>query len=331
MKPFEPVALPDIDPAQPEASVLRSFATWLDSEPLGHLIDAFGGADLTPGEPLEIRLAKLDDFSDRWDFRRGGERNAGIVVDIDPASEDAIFAAAAALGLVTPVAPRYGAYDHVLVLGGMVRACVLRPAMAAKLLSDGISASTVSALGAFRPLGGDEPEIAAQAGISGVQTEYQAMEAGMRQAFGLGAPDDDRGVEDPNPFLSWRVRTFHDQDQNPVAVVAAPTTDPSRRANTPDTYAYWAGTLTKLSPGQRVLLVTTTIYVPYQHVGAIGMLGLPYGVEVDTVGVDTNDEQHGVLRQAFSAEKYLQELRSTIRAMRALVDRLPDTHGRWPT
>jgi hypothetical protein len=319
---FDPVALPTIDPAQPEASVLRSIATWLDSAPFVALVDKFGGAGLTPGEPLASRLAKLDAFSDRWDFRKGGERYVEITTDLDADEEHLALAAATALGLVTPVAPRHRDYDHVLVLGGMVRACVLRPRRAAELLGESVSAPAVTALGAFRELGGDEPELAAAAGLAGIETEYDAMEAGMRQAFGLRMLGEERSGNDPNPFLSWRVRTFRDREGRPIAIVAAPTTDPTRRANTPDTYAYWARNLAKLRPGQRILLVTTTIYVPYQHVGAIGMLGLPYGVEVDTVGVDPSDARHEDLRQDFTAQKYLQELRSTIRGMRSLVDRL---------
>jgi len=319
---FDPVALPAIDPAQPEASVLRSIAAWLDSAPFVALVAKFGGAGLTPGEPLASRLAKLDAFSDRWDYRKGGERYVEITADLDADKEHLALAAATALGLVTPVAPRHRDYDHVLVLGGMVRACILRPQLAAELLGESVSAPAVTALGAFRELGRGEPEIVAKARLTGIETEYDAMEAGMRRAFALGAPDAEQGGDDPNPYLSWRVRTFHDRDGRPIAVVAAPTTDPTRRANTPDTYAYWASNLAKLRPGQRVLLVTTTIYVPYQHVGAIGMLGLPYGVELDTVGVDPGNAPDEALRQDFSAQQYLQEVRSTIRGMRSLVDRL---------
>lgn len=323
MTSFEPVALPSIDPEDAEASVLRSIATWLGSDPFVHLVERSGGAGLVPGEPLDAQLARLDDFSARWDFRNGAERSTRVAADLPPElDDDTILAAATALGLVTPVAPRHQDYDHVLVLGGMVRACVLRPTRAAALLDGGVSAPSVSALSAFRPLLDKELDIATQAGLTGLETEYDAMEAGMRRAFALGEPDDEQGGEDANQHLSWRVRTYHDREERPVTVVAAPTTDPIRRANTPDTYAFWAGNLAKLSAGQRVLLVTTAIYVPYQHVGAIGMLGLPYGVQVDTVGVDTDDERHGALRQAFTAQEYLQELRSAVRGMRTLVDRI---------
>jgi hypothetical protein len=67
------------------------------------------------------------------------------------------------------------------------------------------------------------------------------------------------------------------------------------------------------------LVITNTIYVPYQGAEALRMLGLPLGLEVEVVGVPTGlvDQR---LQQTFGARHYLQELRSSIRAFRRLLE-----------
>ena len=44
-----------------------------------------------------------------------------------------------------------------------------------------------------------------------------------------------------------------------------------------------------LQPGQRLLIVTTAIYVPFQHANALRMFSLPYGALIDTVGVEPGE------------------------------------------
>jgi hypothetical protein len=100
----------------------------------------------------------------------------------------------------------------------------------------------------------------------------------------------------------------------------APSSDPAaRRADTADTYDWFAGTLARLEPGQSLLAVTTAIYVPAQHAAALRMLALPYGVRVETVGVVPGDVVPA-LAQSFTPSNYLQEVRSAIRAYRQLMD-----------
>lgn len=317
---FTPVALPLYDPGDPVGSVERLVGAWVHSEPFTELVDAFGGASVGQDEELPQELAKLDTFSERWDFRGGKERNLAETARFADEHEDLIVAAAKALGLVDSRLPRHGTYDHMIVLGGLVRACILRPRFAADLIEEGLAVGTVTAVGAFRLLAGDEPGLAEAAGLAGPQTEFDVMDAGVRRAFRLGEPHQERGEHHPeNTNLSWLVRTYRAPAGSSVAVVAAPTTDPARRANTPDSYRYWAETLAEVKPGERVLLVTSTIYIPFQHADAIRMLGLPYGAEVDTVGVDTTAVREPELRQIFTSSNYLQEIRSAIRSMRSLV------------
>jgi hypothetical protein len=97
-------------------------------------------------------------------------------------------------------------------------------------------------------------------------------------------------------------------------VVAEPSR-PGMRANTTDTYHAWAAARGP-STMERLLLVTTDLYVPYQHCDAVRVLGLGHGYGVDTVGLDP--ARYPDLLVPTTTAKLLQEIRSAIRAMRAL-------------
>ena len=325
---FDPVRLPQCVPGRLQhEEVLQTVESWVRSEPLMRLAEAFGFTHWDAG--LAETLDLLDEFSaERWDFRRGEERNLADPATFSGDLNELIRATALALGMVTPHPARFAAYDHVLILGGLVRACILRPQYAATLLRSGIKAGEVTALGGFRELRGDEHDLAAAAGLPEVANEVEVMDAGVRTAFGLGDPIDERGETAENPNLSWIVRRYDASDVGSVVqVVAAPSRAPERRANTPDTYAFWADSLVDLKPSETVLLVTSTIYVPFQHADAIRMIGLPYDVGVDTVGVDTEHVATPHLRQTFTPANYLQEVRSAIRSMKGLYEAVRQSNG----
>ncbi|MFE5918252.1 hypothetical protein [Streptomyces sp. NPDC056468] len=308
---------------------------WLASAPVHALVEAFSrteqdhelARDLAAekGDVAE-RLARLDAFTDRWDTRRGRERNLADELPMRPDQEELVLAAAEALGMHGGTRLRYDRYDHVLMLGGLIRACLVRTAYAAHLVQTGrVTAGSVTALGGHRPFVGDEFELAAQAGAPELEEEYEAMDFGTRRAFGLGAPESVEGEESDLPGGTWGVRRYRTPDGMPVQVVAAPSSEPERRrADTPDSYAFFAKQIAELQPGERLLLVTTAIYVPAQHAAAVRMLKLPYGVEVDTVGNEPG-VLAGMAAQQFSATKYLLEVRSTVRSLARLVDALRQT------
>jgi hypothetical protein len=295
---------------------------WARSSPLRELVSAFGG-EVPSGGALGDLLAWLAAFSERWDYRGGRERNLVDAPDLDDAASELVLRSAASLGLVGESEPRETSYDHVLVLGGLARACLARPLHAARLLRQGrVSTGAVVALGGYRPLKGDELSLVERVvGDQELANEYDVMDAGVRRAFGLDAPTAERGEESETVGMAWRVRDYRLADDLVARVVAAPSTEPGRRANTPDTYRWFARELGQLDPGQRLLLVTSDIYRPYQHADALRMLALPYGVEVDTIGIRPGAIDPR-LAQEFRPHNYLQEIRSTILAFRNLLLRV---------
>jgi hypothetical protein len=298
---------------------------WLAAEPLAVLITEFGGdpAEFRTGSGSPAtRLARLDAFTERWDTRQGRERNLAAELELSPEQESLVIDAANALGLRGDP-PRHRHYDHMLMLGGLVRACVARPSYAAHLIREGeITAGEVTTLGAHRPFVGNEFEQASELGWDGLTEEYEALDTGTRRAFELGEPEYEEGERFEDVGSTWGVKHYRTADGLPVRVVAAPSSEPSvRRANTADSYKFFAEHVANLKPGERLLLISTAIYVLPQHVAALRILALPYGVEVDTVGGKPTNRPRMPLSH-YSATKYLLEVRSTVRALAQLVSAL---------
>ena len=276
---------------------------WAASAPMRDLVAAFGGT--LPGTgPAEL-LAWLEEFSARhWDFRTAGhlERHEIEAPGLTRAHRAAVTAAATALGFAGAGEPPLREYDHVLVLGGMARTCVQRVRHAAGLIRQGrVRTRRVTALGSFRPLSPVERH--ALAGPA--ESEADALETAMRAAFDAGGA----------PPQSGPVRALG----RGLHVLAAPPGEPgARRANTADTYRFWAAEA-GAGPGDRVLIVTSPMYVPFQHCDALRLLTLPYGCLVHTVGLDARHAAPAVPPAATGADRYLQEIRSAIRSMRLLL------------
>ncbi|MGQ0775965.1 MAG: hypothetical protein ACT4NY_16350 [Pseudonocardiales bacterium] len=317
---FEPVTVPGRGEDLTAVALRSEIGAWVRSAPMRALVARFGGR--VNESELPALLQGLDEFSaDTWDFRANRERNLIDPDIVTGESEELILAAADALGLVRPELPMHESYDHLLILGGLVRACVRRPEYAAHLLAHSVTSRTVAALTGFRLLGGDEPSLLEAFGLPAATFEHEVVEAGLRRAFGLGplavehkSPD---GVLDNSRSL---VAAGSTTEGVRVGFVVAPSLEPEkRRANSSDTYRFWAEEVAHPKPGERVLLVTSCIYVPYQHAEAVRLLGLPHGCELDTVGTDSRVIGDGGHVQAFRGVHYLQELRSAIRSYRALL------------
>ena len=308
-----------LPPYQRKATVLKQLDAWIRSDTLFDLARAWDGA--VPRNALTAELfAWYDNFSaDHWDYRAGRERNLATAPPLSDEQVATAYTAASDIGLAAFRPAEGMRYDYTLILGGMIRACLTRPRYAEELAHSGVHTGDIVALGGFRPLRGDEIELAAALGIS-AQDEFEGMLAGIKRAF----PDlEEPAVETSVPFdrgaADWAVARFPGSD---VSVIAAPSREPNtRRANTADTFAWWAESHTALR-GSSVLLVTNSIYVPYQGAAAIENLGIPYDVSVETVGISPRAADLGEATQSFGPHQYLQETRSSIRGYRSLHRRL---------
>jgi hypothetical protein len=310
-----PVATQHVTPGD----LLTDIDLWIRSAPLRDLVTLFGGR--WPATGTDTLLSWLDGFSAmHWDFRRGRERPDAAEPVLDAATAHAVTEAARALGLVDATPPPLRDYRHIIVLGGLATACLLRTGYTAHLLhTRRLSAEEVSALGSFRDLSDAERDLLARNRVDGCRAEVDVLDTAVRRWFALPDEVEESGQLDrKNPHRSWSVRTYRPVDGPLVRVLAAPSSDPTvRRAHTADTQHFWARHV-RLSPDDPVLVVTTPIYVPFQHCDAVRTLTLRYGCAVDTVGVDPAYTGGLPPQPPPTPGRYLQEIRSAIRSMHAL-------------
>jgi len=88
-------------------------------------------------------------------------------------------------------------------------------------------------------------------------------------------------------------------------VLAAPSADPERRANSRDNYDVYAN---QIGPADSILVVTSSIYLPYQFFIALQALGWKQPRTIEAVGFPPEWMQ-GVLT---SPQNVLQEIRSAL-------------------
>ena len=299
---------------------LEMIDAWSGSSALAAVVAVFGQS--LSGQDGEDRLKWLDSFAAaRWDFRQGGERDSITRVDLSSTQIDTVCERAKDLGLAGRETPSGGRYDTVMMTGGMVRAGIVKPRFVAELLEGGLECNHILFLGGFRPFSEEEASLAQALGVL-ADDEFGAMLFGLEQAFGpLGEPEifDGAGY---TPQSSWRQLSWYPEKLPRVSVLAAPSSDPfHRRANSADTYRFWAGER-RTSAERSVLQVTAPIYVPYQSAVAVSILGLDHGLAVETVGTSATAGDLGEFSQPFLAKHHLQELRAAIGAMLALRCRL---------
>jgi hypothetical protein len=321
---FEPVPLPAAEARgyQP-AAVDQALRGWATSAPVRALADASGWDWPAERDTLAL-LERLADLSADWDFRQNRERNfiEGAPAEVNGLEipDDLVIAAARALGLVDAVDVTGRRFSHLIVLSGLVNACVNRTHRAAELIRGGLAADAVVVLGAHRALGGAEPRQARDAGLGDLTDEAEAIVAATQQAFGLGAPTYMR--ESPPPADPGYPAAFHAASAHyqwpSVEVVIAPSGEPGRRrANTADQLRHWAG-LAGAGSEHDVLILTTQIYVPYQHMETIRVIGLERGCGVCSCGVDPASSRLPRVTP-FGGRDYLQEIRSALCAAPTLL------------
>ena len=201
---------------------------------------------------------------------------------------------AGALGLVRPRPPKYRDYDHVLNAGRLVRANLWRTPYTAHLLNHGISAGDVSAITVYRGLARndadpscDEFKLLEEFGLPQRDYEWEVMQDGLRLA--LRPPRVYRGARKrPVGQRSAAVPCGLGRDRGAASVShrgSRPRAWPGD-PNTTDGYRYPADQVQHVKPGERILAITTCIYVRYQHAIALQHLALPFGCSVDTAGID---------------------------------------------
>jgi hypothetical protein len=278
---------------------LRVGRTWLLSDAMRSLTRALGGP---VAEDARRDLPELLRWSSRTlDTRCGNERHCAPAAGFTQTQIAALIEAAGPLGLLTTPPPGLPGYDITVILGGTVTGNELRTRLARDLAAQGAQLGTLVALTADRPL------TSAEGPLTRYRTEAEHLAATISAAFGTTAKP--AGSGDGSHAQT-------SQDSRPViqAVIARPSR-PGQRADTSDA----VHELTRRIPPsdrQRVLAITSAIYVPYQFlVIATALLANGSGY-FEIAGTPTaTDGQPALLAQCVA-----QEIHAAITALVARVD-----------
>jgi hypothetical protein len=234
--------------------------------------------------------------------------------ETDGPFEGSIGDAGRELGLIDPAPPSDDSYDYMLILGGLASGVEPRVAYAAQLLKQGlVIREQIAGLGSYRQLQERELPISRRYAPA-ARYEVDHLAAMM---VSLLAPEHQvaEPQESTEPQSTAMVHSLAAPcPSHPEYVVyAAVGNDPSNRpANTIETYQVFLDAIEN-PIGQVALLVTSAIYVPYQHMDAVALLASA-GMEVETIGLIVND------RSRHPNSAYLQEVRSALRSAERLID-----------
>lgn len=280
------------------AEIRRFVAAWLEHPALRRIVEAEGGA--WPSGTLEQRAASLHEFSTRWDFRGGAER-LDVSTGAALIAGDELAASASQLGLTSSKPPKESRFEHALVLGGTALASIYRVQHLYDLRASGVDVNAVGVLTALREVSEAErkivlsrPDIEALMGAA--YSEFDVMVAATERFSGQAATVERYQNEDAH-LASAEARV------GDALVLAAPSSDRDRRANTLDNYNAYSR---RIRDGDRVLVVTSCVYLPYQFFIALQALGWDRRLTIEAVGFPP-EWMRGVLTGPLNI---LQELRS---------------------
>lgn len=305
----------------------EQICSWFLSDEIKELVDVFQGEFPKNKSEQEI-LSWLVRFSEIWDYRNNqkstldtatGEKARWLVSNagLSEKQKECIDKVIKKLGLLGVSKPSLERYDYILALGGARMSCMYRTKYAwqmAQKYNEALKALIL--LGAMRPVAESERK-ATDTYAKGAVTEFDLMEAAIYRCGKEIKRTGEVFENNENNNLSWKMNSYMECENNiPVIAMAAPSTDPMRRANSADSYKFF---IEKIAEKKRssLLLVTSQIYVPYQHIEAVRTLGLVHGVTIDTIGfpVEWNVNVSGGMMQY---ENYLQEIRSALQAIERL-------------
>lgn len=303
-------------------------------------VDTLAGLSAEQTDALRRTLAVERMAAGPFNFRANGtrytERSHVASAGFTDGLRERILVLADQLGMGAPRPPRHRRYDRTLILGGGYQSPQLRTRWAAQLRAGGTDLGRISLLGSPRFLIAEPAEAAVVQGYApGAEDEFDLMIGAARTELEL-RPEPVRllcGCAGTGPLCpAWLARhptgdpatppqythertvELLDGAGRPVAsALSAGTSRPPYRPDTGDTLALWSR-LAGPRAGERVLLVTSQPFVPFQIFDGLRRLHLPHGLDVDVVGFPPQWSN-----RFSTAESFLQETLSAIRSARRLL------------
>jgi hypothetical protein len=292
------------EPAPPSAAIVPWLATsraevasraqrWLTSAALAELTGRLGGPDPSQADAQTLRAWSAATL----DTRQGAERQEARVTDWDASRIEPLLHSAHALGLIATATPVRPAYDAGLVLGGATTGNRLRSELAAELTQSGVTFTELVGLTAARPLG--RSELQSEPVSANNTTEWQNLSRYLHRVFGpLQSEATSTGGDGTQ---AWREEALISPNGDKLRLTVAPSSTAQRRATTGDAVRFY---LTRTPKDRRasLLIITSSIYAPYQFFTVAPLL-LDAGAEhVELVGTPTAQDDPKLLAQRIGQE-----------------------------
>ncbi len=304
---------------QRKEELVKSISTWINSEALYKMVSAFG--ETIPNGSLRFKIDWLNEFANVWDYRKKhAQESERWCIEEDPAlssKEGVILDCVKQLGLANIEKPLQ-VPDFILPLGGARLSNFARPKKAKEVIDElNLQNRNIVALSGTRPINEVERPFLMEYAPNAI-TEYDAICSGMEKAFSIrGDHYYEEKHSNSNINLCWAKRTYDDLYLNNIIIsMAAPSSDPIRRANSRDTFVHFLDEF-RITQGARLLLVTSCIYVPFQLLRFMD-LAIERGFYVDCVGMPNNDNAGVSFSQITN---YCQETKATINAIKSISDK----------
>jgi hypothetical protein len=288
------------------------------------------------------RIADWRTHGTAWDTRDDDERQVIDRTLRHGREADEVIRLAERLGLRSSSTPASGKHTAFVALGGARLAPLCRTRHLAESSEGRRWPMHFVLLGAARELRSDERDSDnVREYALGARTEYDLMVHAGARWLGIDPATprlDEHGVHPQDPHQSWGWQTWGHR-RTTVHAVHAPTRRPGKRANTEESLVFTATGLggiqspprppagnadqaqtgLALAAGDSVVLGTSAIYAPFQHLDAVRVLGAGLGCRVQTVAFPI-EWNRGTAPNLQSATNYLQEIRSTFQAALRFVD-----------
>jgi hypothetical protein len=243
---------------QPD-DVPAAAARWLATPALSALSRALGGPVI---RQIPDDLPALARWSGQvLDTRSGAERHEALPGSLPGKTIRLLVNAGRDLGLLSTQAPVLTAYDITIILGGTATGNRLRVALAWEFTQHSTDTGLIAGLTAYRLITARE-RIAEQIPEAEC-AEWQNLLRELRVAFHLGARDLSQPEQPPGDYLTALDKGFKNPAGKEIRILVAPSRDPNRRADTADAVDYLIHRI-PIAHRRRVLIITSTIYAPYQ-------------------------------------------------------------------
>lgn len=302
MSPQHPQPIPYFWVAANPVDVVRTAAHWFESAALKQLTAAFGAP-----RPVTQNLGALTRWSASiFDTRRGAERREATPATWTTDQIRALLSAAGPLGLLETAGPRRSSYEITVLLGGATTGNRLRTALASDLMKQNIDLGILVAVTAERSLSSHE-HITDPDSVSD-RTEWSNLLRNLASFFGPLRSGIARSGGTGN--ASWQDKEFNTAAGRGIRMLVAPSSSAHRRANTSDGLTFLLDRV-PLAQRRHVLIITSTIYAPYQFFTGGPIVSSDGAEHVELIGTPTDTE--GDIK--LLTQRIAQEIHSALNAV----------------